>query len=205
MPEQFPDLSANMPELAAMDYKELACHILTGFLPDFNREELAECLKKAYTGKFTAGSIAPLVEKNGIFFLELFHDPTLAFKDMALCLLPHLINTARKLLNIAENILILTCATSGDTGKATLESFADVDDIKIMVFYPSAGVSDIPKLQIINQAEQNTFVAGIRGNFDSAQTGVKQIFHNAEKLAKAGYILSSANSINIGRLLPQIV
>ena len=161
----------------------------------------------AYDNKFDSTEITPLKKINNNYFLELYHGPTLAFKDIALTLLPHLLNTSIKKNNIDKNILILT-ATSGDTGKAALEGFKNIDSIKIAVFFPEYGVSPIQKLQMKTQDGSNVFVAGIKGNFDDAQSSVKEIFSDNDYnkiLNKKGFMLSSANSINIGRLLPQIV
>ena len=177
------------------------------FLTDFTEEELKNCIEKAYDSKFDTETIAPLVEANGAYFLELFHGSTIAFKDMALSILPHLlITSARK--NKVENDIVILTATSGDTGKAALAGFADVEGTKIVVFYPKNGVSPIQEKQMLTQKGANTHVVGIHGNFDQAQTGVKEMFSNEAlkaELAQAGYQFSSANSINIGRLVPQIV
>ena len=151
--------------------------------------------------------IAPLAKVEGAYYLELFHGTTIAFKDMALSILPYLMTTAAKKNHIKNEIVILT-ATSGDTGKAALAGFADVPGTKIIVFYPKNGVSPIQEKQMVTQAGDNTMVVGIHGNFDDAQSGVKAIFGNkelAKELDKAGYQFSSANSINIGRLVPQVV
>ncbi|SHJ61119.1 threonine synthase [Paramaledivibacter caminithermalis] len=207
VPIEFPVVEKSFEELMDMNYRELAFYIMKKYFTDFDDKELLECVNKAYDGKFEAEDIAPLVERKGVYFLELFHGPTLAFKDMALSILSHLLKTASKKLNITREIVILT-ATSGDTGKAALEGFADVDGIKIIVFFPEDGVSDIQKRQMITQKGKNTFVVGIEGNFDDAQRGVKEVFADKEfneELDKKGYMFSSANSINIGRLIPQIV
>ncbi len=207
IPLDFPVLEKSLDQLVDMDYRELAFHIMRGFLTDFEDEELQNCINNAYDKKFESEEIAPLVKKEGVYFLELFHGPTLAFKDMALSILPHLMKTASKKTNIQEDIVILT-ATSGDTGKAALEGFADIDGIKIIVFYPENGVSEIQKRQMTTQEGKNTFVIGLEGNFDDAQRGIKEVFADTaynEKLNGMGYKLSSANSINIGRLVPQIV
>lgn len=207
VPDEIPLIDRNLMDLINMSYKELAFFIIKKFLMDFEDDELMECIEKAYDSKFDTPPIAPLVQKEGVHFLELYHGPTLAFKDMALSILPHLLKAAKKKLNIQKELVILT-ATSGDTGKAALEGFANVDGTKIIVFFPEDGVSQIQKLQMITQEGENTFVVGINGNFDDAQNGVKNIFSNKEfneKLDNNNYILSSANSINIGRLIPQIV
>lgn len=194
-------------DLVSMDYKELTCFILEKYFTDFGKEELLECIHKAYDCKFDDKDIVPLIESCGVHFMELYHGPTLAFKDMALTILPHLLKKAVSKINLKKHLVILT-ATSGDTGKAALEAFADVEGTKIIVFFPQNGVSEIQKLQMITQEGTNTCVIGIEGNFDDAQNGVKDILNNRdfmEKLDKASYMLSSANSINIGRLIPQVV
>lgn len=197
----------NLDFLINMDYKEIALFIMGSFFSELDMEYLRESIDLAYDDKFQNREITPLVDVGEVSFLELYHGPTLAFKDMALCLLPYLINGAKEIEDIKQEILILT-ATSGDTGKAALEGFANVDGIKIMVFYPENGVSEVQKIQMITQEGDNTFVVGVKGNFDDAQSGVKAIF-NDEKLNRYleenNYMLSSANSINIGRLIPQIV
>ena len=177
------------------------------YITDFTEEELRNCIKRAYDSKFDTTEIAPMVKKDGAYYLELFHGATIAFKDMALSILPHLLTTSAKKNNVKNEIVILT-ATSGDTGKAALAGFADVEGTSIIVFYPKNGVSPIQEKQMITQKGANTKVVGITGNFDDAQSGVKAMFNNkelAEKMDKAGYQFSSANSINIGRLVPQIV
>ena len=173
----------------------------------YTEEELKYCINSAYDEKFDTKLIAPLVSAGNGNFLELFHGKTIAFKDMALSILPYLLKTAAKKNGVEEKIVILT-ATSGDTGKAALEGFADVEGTKIIVFYPEDGVSDVQKMQMVTQKGANTCVAAIKGNFDDAQSAVKRIFTDNElkaELKKNGYVFSSANSINIGRLAPQIV
>lgn len=207
VPIEFPRVEKSFEELMEMDYRELAFYIMKKYFTDFDDDELLECIDKAYDEKFQEKDIVPLVEKQGVHFLELFHGATLAFKDMALSILPHLLKTASKKLNITKEIVILT-ATSGDTGKAALEGFADVEGTRIIVFYPQDGVSEIQKRQMVTQGGENTWVVGIEGNFDDAQRGVKEVFGDKdfnEEINKAGYMFSSANSINIGRLVPQIV
>jgi threonine synthase len=207
VPLQLPALDNSLEDLSSLSYKELAYYIMSRFLTDFDEKELKDCINHAYNEKFDTPLIAPLIEKSGVHFLELYHGPTLAFKDMALSILPHLLKTSMKKQNIHQEVIILT-ATSGDTGKAALEGFANVEGTKIMVFFPQDGVSNIQKLQMVTQEGSNTFVSAIEGNFDDAQNAVKSIFNDkqlAEKLADKGYILSSANSINIGRLIPQVV
>jgi threonine synthase len=207
VPEDMPSLSMELQDLTSLDYRELALLILKKFLTDFSEQELKDCVAKAYDCKFDTSSIAPLVRKNEVNFLELYHGPTLAFKDIALTLLPHLLKASAAKYRVKEDIVILT-ATSGDTGKAALEGFGGVDGTHVIVFFPEDGVSPIQKLQMVTQGGCNTCVYGVNGNFDDAQTGVKNIFNNNEYnsfLKGKGYILSSANSINIGRLVPQIV
>ncbi len=193
--------------LKNMDYKEIAYKIMSKFLDDFNLEILKESIDKAYDDKFSKKEICSLVDFGELYFLELFHGPTFAFKDMALSILPYLLKQSMEANEEDKEILILT-ATSGDTGKAALENFANVEGIKIIVFFPEDGVSEIQKLQMRTQEGDNTFVVSINGNFDDAQNGVKEIFNDKEfieELNEENYKLSSANSINIGRLIPQIV
>ena len=207
VPESIPALDVTLDELAKMSYQETAYAVMKQFLTDFTEEELKNCINKAYDSKFDTEEIAPLVQADGAYYLELFHGPTIAFKDMALSILPHLLITSARKNNVKNDIVILT-ATSGDTGKAALAGFADVEGTKIIVFYPKHGVSPIQEKQMVTQKGANTFVVGINGNFDQAQTGVKQMFNDkamAEEMDKEGYQFSSANSINIGRLVPQIV
>ena len=207
VPNEIPKLDVSIDELAKMSYQEVAYTVMKQFLTDFTEEELKNCINKAYDSKFDVDEIAPMVEADGIYYLELFHGATIAFKDMALSILPHLLTTAAKKHNSDKEIVILT-ATSGDTGKAAMAGFADVEGTKIIVFYPKNGVSPIQEKQMVTQKGENTFVVGINGNFDQAQTGVKEMFSDkalAAELAEAGYQFSSANSINIGRLVPQIV
>jgi threonine synthase len=177
------------------------------FLSDFTEEELKTCINRAYDSKFDCEEIAPLVLADGAYYLELFHGSTIAFKDMALSILPHLMITAARKNQVKNDIVILT-ATSGDTGKAALAGFAGVEGTRIVVFYPKNGVSPIQEKQMVTQKGDNTLVVGIHGNFDQAQTGVKQMFNDKameKEMDAAGYQFSSANSINIGRLVPQIV
>ena len=207
VPTEIPKLDIPVEELAKMSYQETAYAVMNRFLTDFTEEELKNCIDRAYDSKFDTPEIAPLVEADGAYYLELFHGATIAFKDMALSILPHLLITAARKNEVKEDIVILT-ATSGDTGKAALAGFADVEGTKIIVFYPKNGVSPIQEKQMVTQKGDNTFVVGIHGNFDQAQTGVKQMFSDPEmkaELLQAGYRFSSANSINIGRLVPQIV
>ena len=205
MPKADPDFIAGMRQLS---YEERAARILGLFLTDYTSEELAGCIARAYGGgKFDDVRIAPVHALKEFPVLELWHGPTSAFKDMALQLLPQLLQTALKKTGEDAEILILV-ATSGDTGKAALEGFADVDQIKILVFYPTGGVSKIQNLQMCTQKGTNVRVVAVKGNFDDAQNGVKEIFGDkafGEKLAAGNVKLSSANSINWGRLVPQIV
>ncbi len=207
VPEELPALDVPVERLAEMSYQETAYEVMKLFLTDFTEEELKSCIKNAYDGKFDTKEIAPLAKAGDAFYLELFHGATIAFKDMALSILPHLMITAAKKNRIEHEIVILT-ATSGDTGKAALAGFAGVPGTKIIVFYPKDGVSPIQQKQMVTQKGENTLVVGINGNFDQAQTGVKQMLSDkklGEALAAAGYQFSSANSINIGRLVPQVV
>ena len=205
VPTSIPVLETSLEELSQKSYQEVAYEVMSRFLTDFTEEELKACISKAYDEKFDTREIAPLVQKGDAYYLELFHGATIAFKDMALSILPHLMTTAAKKNHAEKEIVILT-ATSGDTGKAAMAGFADVPGTRIIVFYPKNGVSPIQEKQMLTQKGANTYVVGITGNFDDAQTGVKKMFHDralAEKLDQAGFQFSSANSINIGRLVPQ--
>lgn len=207
VPTCIPKLDVSLEELSKMTYQETAYEVMKLFLTDFTKEELENCINRAYDAKFDTEEIAPLVYADGAYYLELFHGSTIAFKDMALSILPHLMITSARKNQIKNDIVILT-ATSGDTGKAALAGFAGVEGTKIIVFYPKDGVSPIQKQQMVTQVGENTLVVGIDGNFDQAQTGVKKMFADetlAKELDAAGYQFSSANSINIGRLVPQIV
>ena len=207
VPESIPSFDKSLEELSKMSYKEVAYEVMKLMLDDFTEEELKACIDKAYDEKFDTDVIAPLVKADGAYYLELFHGATIAFKDMALSILPHLLITSAKKNDVHNEIVILT-ATSGDTGKAALAGFADVKGTRIIVFYPKNGVSPIQEKQMVTQKGDNTYVIGIKGNFDDAQTGVKKIFGDKElekEMAEAGFQFSSANSINIGRLVPQIV
>ena len=207
VPVTIPKLDVSLDELKDMTYQETAYAVMKQFITDFTEEELKNCIAKAYDAKFDTEEIAPLVKVDGTYYLELFHGATIAFKDMALSILPHLLTTAAKKNNVKNEIVILT-ATSGDTGKAALAGFADVEGTRIIVFYPKNGVSKVQELQMVTQKGANTSVVAIHGNFDCAQSGVKAIFENkelAKELDHAGFQFSSANSINIGRLVPQIV
>ncbi len=207
VPERIPLLDKTVDELTQMTYGQTAYEVMKLYLTDFTEEELKDCIAKAYDEKFDTDRIAPIVEADGAYFLELFHGATIAFKDMALSILPHLLTTSAKKNQVKNEIVILT-ATSGDTGKAALAGFADVEGTRIVVFYPKNGVSPIQEKQMVTQRGDNTYVVGIHGNFDDAQTGVKKIFADKELAAymdEKGFQFSSANSINIGRLVPQIV
>ncbi len=195
VPQQLPtvDVEACLKENTMAQ----AARIIGAFLPDI--PDMEQLVKKAYTGKFSNPELTPTVSAGPFTVLELFHGPTSAFKDVALCMLPQLLTAARKVKGVGEDILILT-ATSGDTGKAALEGFKDVDGVKICVFYPEGGVSAVQRAQMVTQEGGNVAVCAVRGNFDDAQTGVKNIFAAAPK----GFRLSTANSMNIGRLAPQI-
>lgn len=195
-----------LEEMMNMDYYQMAEVVLQTLLPDFTSDEVHQCVEDAYRGKFESEAITPLVNSNNDYFLELFHGPTSAFKDVGLRMLPQLMKTALKNED-TKKVMILT-ATSGDTGKAALEGFKDVDQIGITVFYPENGVSEIQRLQMVTQKGKNTCVCAMHGNFDDAQSGVKEIFndHTFTDAFKDQQIrFSSANSINIGRLIPQIV
>ena len=207
VPVSIPKLPVSLGELKEMTYQEIAYTVMKEFLTDFTEEELKNCIAKAYDSKFDTEEIAPLAKVEDAYYLELFHGATIAFKDMALSILPHLLTTSAKKNQVKNEIVILT-ATSGDTGKAALAGFADVEGTKIIVFYPKNGVSRVQELQMVTQKGDNTSVVAIHGNFDNAQSGVKAMFENKElekELNEAGYQFSSANSINIGRLVPQVV
>lgn len=207
VPDHLPVMDKSLSELEDMDYRALAYEVMKLFLTDFSEEELRYCIEHAYDDKFDTKEIAPLVHPGEANILELFHGATLAFKDMALSVLPYLMTTAARKQHLEEEIVILT-ATSGDTGKAALEGFANVSGVRIIVFYPKDGVSTIQRLQMVTQQGDNTHVVAMRGNFDDAQRSVKEIFtdpQEAVKMKNAGYMFSSANSINIGRLIPQVV
>ena len=207
VPDSIPKLNVSLEDLTKMSYQEIAYAVMKEFLTDFTEEELKTCINNAYDSKFDTEEIAVTKKVDGAYYLELFHGATIAFKDMALSILPHLLVTSARKNNVKNEIVILT-ATSGDTGKAALAGFADVPGTKIIVFYPKSGVSPIQEKQMVTQKGDNTYVIGIKGNFDDAQTGVKKMFSNKE-LAKVmndnGFQFSSANSINIGRLVPQVV
>ncbi|MDO4621567.1 MAG: threonine synthase [Eubacteriales bacterium] len=206
VPENFPKMETSLEALAEMNYREVAYEVMSLFLSDYTEEELKYCIDHAYDEKFDVPEVAPLKKADDAYYLELFHGKTIAFKDMALSILPYLMTTAARKNNITNKICILT-ATSGDTGKAAMAGFADVPGTEIIVFYPKDGVSPVQKRQMVTQKGENTHVVAILGNFDDAQTAVKQIFGNrelAEELDTKGIQFSSANSINIGRLIPQV-
>lgn len=206
VPSYIPQLPIDLDDLKDKSYQELALAILQAFLPDYTQSELESCIA-VYGEKFDSESVTPLIKAGDLHYLELFHGPTIAFKDMALSVLPKLMTVAAQKNNLENDIVILT-ATSGDTGKAALVGFADVPQTHIIVFYPENGVSDIQERQMVTQKGENVHVVAIKGNFDDAQTKVKELFADAElreTLTENGLQFSSANSINIGRLVPQII
>ena len=181
VPDHIPSLEKSLKDMADMSYQEIAYEVMKLFLTDFTEEELKNCIRKAYDSKFDTEEIAPLVEADHAYYLELFHGATIAFKDMALSILPHLLTASARKNGVKNEIVILT-ATSGDTGKAALAGFADVEGTKIVVFYPKDGVSPVQERQMVTQKGDNTAVVAIHSNFDDAQTGVKNIFSdNTEK------------------------
>ena len=207
VPTQLPAVTLDFATLAQQSYQEVAFTIMSAFYPDFTAEELHHCIDSAYDEKFDTTEIAPVVKRGEHYYLELFHGSTIAFKDMALSILPYLMTTAAKKNGVDDEIIILT-ATSGDTGKAAMAGFADVPGTKIIVFYPKDGVSKIQEQQMVTQKGENTYVVAIDGNFDDAQSTVKALFNDQElkeRLAAQHKRFSSANSINIGRLIPQVV
>lgn len=206
-PVSYPQVELDFDTLKDASYQEVAKLVLSAFLDDFTAEELDYCISHAYDSKFDTPAIAPLVKLDGQYNLELFHGSTIAFKDMALSILPYFMTTAAKKHGLENKIVILT-ATSGDTGKAAMAGFADVPGTEIIVFYPKDGVSKVQELQMTTQTGDNTHVIAIDGNFDDAQTNVKHMFNDValrEKLAANKMQFSSANSMNIGRLVPQVV
>ncbi len=207
VPARIPKLAISIEDLVQMTYQEIAYEVMSRFLTDFTEEELKSCIRSAYDSKFDTPELTPLVKAGGAYYLELFHGPTIAFKDMALSILPYLMTTAAKKNKSDKKIVILT-ATSGDTGKAAMAGFADVPGTEIIVFYPKDGVSEVQEKQMVTQRGDNTHVVAIKGNFDDAQSAVKEMFNDRqmnEEIGRAGCQFSSANSINIGRLVPQIV
>ena len=206
IPQVLPKIDFKLEEMLDWNYQELAYRVIRLFFEDIKEEDLRYCTEHAYDEKFDNKEITPLASIKGANFLELFHGPTIAFKDMALSILPYFMLTSKKYNKESDDIVILT-ATSGDTGKAALEGFSGVEGTKIIVFFPEDGVSDVQKQQMVTTVGDNTFVVGVKGNFDDCQTGVKEIFGNAQfkkELADKNYKFSSANSINIGRLVPQV-
>lgn len=206
VPDHFPHLTETWKDLAGLDYPELVRRVLAPFLPEFEAKELEDLVRQAYTGRFEDPQVAPLVKVGDLHFLELYHGKTAAFKDMALSLLPFLLTAAVRKEQEEKKIAILA-ATSGDTGIAALKGFEDVPGTEVIVFFPEEGVSPVQKQQMRTAEGANTHVAGILGNFDDAQRGVKQILNDegfAAEALKNGYKLTAANSINIGRLLPQV-
>ena len=200
------DKYINIEDMLGKDYKEIAEMVIGLMLNDFPKDKIKECVNNAYTNKFSKNEITPVVKVGNSFVTELFHGPTSAFKDVALSILPHLMIASYEMNDKDGKVIILT-ATSGDTGKAALEGFKDVKGTLIAVFYPEGGVSEVQKAQMITQEGSNTYVCAINGNFDDAQTGVKKIFTNdilVQEFEKNNITFSSANSINIGRLVPQI-
>ena len=206
-PMTYPQVELDFEKLKDASYQDVAKLVLSAFLDDFTPEELDYCIQNAYDSKFDTPAIAPVVKLDNQYNLELFHGSTIAFKDMALSILPYLMTTAAKKHGTDKKIVILT-ATSGDTGKAAMAGFADVPGTEIIVFYPKDGVSKVQELQMTTQVGDNTHVIAIDGNFDDAQTNVKHMFNDADlraRLAAHNMQFSSANSMNIGRLVPQIV
>lgn len=206
VPAEIPALPLATGDMCGMTYQQIAYEVMHAFFDEYTAEELQKCIDGAYDSKFEDEKVVPIVKAGGAWFLELYHGKTAAFKDMALSILPYLMTTACKKEGESDKICILT-ATSGDTGKAALEGFADVPGTEIIVFYPQNGVSEVQERQMVSQEGANTHVYAIKGNFDDAQTGVKKIFADAgvaAKLEEQGIKLSSANSINIGRLVPQV-
>lgn len=207
VPVALPTFDLDWEKLSQYSYQEMASYILQPFLSDFSKEQLEECIHKAYDDKFDTEAIAPIRKAGENYYLELFHGSTIAFKDMALSILPYLMKTSAEINGNTNEIIILT-ATSGDTGKAAMAGFSDVDGTNIIVFYPKGGVSSIQEQQMLTQTGKNTHVVSIIGNFDDAQTEVKNLFNDLElreELLENGSQFSSANSMNIGRLVPQIV
>ena len=206
VPTALPKIDFKLEEMLDWNYQELAYRVIRLFCEDMKEVDLRYCTTHAYDTKFDNDEITPLASTRQANFLELFHGPTIAFKDMALSILPYFMLVSKKYNNETDDIVILT-ATSGDTGKAALEGFSGVQGTKIIVFFPEDGVSDVQKQQMVTTEGDNTFVVGVKGNFDDCQTGVKEIFGNAafkKELADKNYKFSSANSINIGRLVPQV-
>ncbi|MDO4438328.1 MAG: threonine synthase [Eubacteriales bacterium] len=202
--DRLPDIKLDIKALCDMSYNEIALTVFKELLPDYSEEELRACISSAYEGKFETIPMTPVTNIGGDYLLELYHGPTAAFKDVALCMLPKLMQVALKEDN--RKVMIVT-ATSGDTGKAALAGFRDAEGISISVFYPDHKVSDIQYLQMATQEGNNVSVCAVNGNFDDCQQGVKEVFASSvyTELKEKGIYLSSANSINIGRLVPQMV
>ena len=204
IPEDLSALKLDYHEVISQDFRGMAKVVWNKFFPDYGEAVIDELVEKSYHNKFTSDAITPLSKVGDkAYVLELYHGPTAAFKDVALSALPNLLTKAREMNNFKDEILILT-ATSGDTGSAALCGFSDVHGTRIIVFYPEGGVSETQKLQMVTAAGSNTCACAIRGNFDDAQTGVKRLFREIPQPVD-GISLSSANSINIGRLVPQVV
>lgn len=206
VPVEIPALPLKIEEMKGKTYQQIAFEILHAYFDEYSDDEMQACVEGAYDSKFEAADVVPIKKAGGAWFLELYHGKTAAFKDMALSILPYLMTTACRKEGEKNKICILT-ATSGDTGKAALEGFAGVEGTEIIVFYPQNGVSQVQERQMVSQEGANTHVVAIKGNFDDAQTGVKNIFADDDmnsRLAAKGIKLSSANSINIGRLIPQV-
>lgn len=203
VPEDLRALKVDFRKVIAKDYRGMAKEVFAKFFPDYGEEKISEIVERSYEGKFSCDDITPLVSVGDGYILELFHGPTCAFKDVALSALPNLMTEAVKLNDFRNEILILT-ATSGDTGSAALHGFSDVPGTRIIVFYPDGGISETQRLQMVTAAGSNTCACAVRGNFDDAQSGVKRIFSEIPEPCE-GVSLSSANSINIGRLVPQVV
>ena len=203
IPENPEDLKLDYHEVIQQDYPGMAETVFGKFFSDFDEETIEKVVSRSYTGKFSTEEITPLTKVEDAFVLELYHGPTCAFKDVALSALPNLMVESMRMNDFQDEILILT-ATSGDTGSAALHGFSDVPGTKIIVFYPEGGVSETQRLQMVTQDGKNTCAVAVRGNFDDAQSGVKTLFREIPKPCD-GVSLSSANSINIGRLVPQVV
>ena len=206
VPTEIPKIEEKFSHMIDMEYKDVAFYIFKKFFEDFTDEEIKFAVDSAYDEKFEIEEIVPISKVGDAYFLELYHGKTLAFKDIALSILPYFMTLSSKKIGEDRKILILV-ATSGDTGKAALEGFADVEGTEIVVFYPKKGVSEVQRLQMVTQVGKNIAVIGIEGNFDDAQNGVKRIFNDDyynKTINSKGYVLSSANSINIGRLIPQV-
>ena len=207
VPEKIPQLSVGWQSLASLDYKSLACKVLAPYLSEFSEEELSECIDEAYDGKFSEKEIVPVKKAGGAWFLELYHGPTAAFKDMALQLMPRLLVKSMEKEGEKRTVVILV-STSGDTGTAALNGFANVPQTRIIAFFPDGAVSPIQEQQMRTEDAENANVFSIIGNFDDAQTTQKQILSDADlakEMSEKGYTFSAANSMNVGRLLPQIV